>query len=256
MLTRGAIRVGEPACLGRVVWGTVGENCSPSMGGQDRTSGNSSEPAGRPSARGTMREIPDVGLSYSESLDPEIADEFLRAFEATPFTREAKPREDAPLAGVEWLLPTAVVLWLSEKYFGTMIQEAAKQHYPEIRAALQKLVRRTTGPKREVRAIAVVSASTPAKLGKGDPATFSIYSVLRSGQRVKFLFEHHLSEAAQAAALDAMHVLMGEHRSQPVGGRLLAEAQRAGVEGERLIVLRFVALAGEWRAWNPRAGRE
>lgn len=54
------------------------------------------------------------------------------------------------VAGIEWVMPTAIALFLGNKYLGTLLQEAAKDHYPLLKSAILKLVRRTTGKDREV----------------------------------------------------------------------------------------------------------
>ncbi|WP_231583338.1 hypothetical protein, partial [Luteimonas sp. FCS-9] len=62
--------------------------------------------------------VPDVGLMYIESYeDPSFAN-FGRELAADGLDVRVESRPDpGPYAGVEWLLPTAVVVFLGRSYF-------------------------------------------------------------------------------------------------------------------------------------------
>ncbi len=68
---------------------------------------------------------------------------------ATEFAAEARRsgarlhleewQQSGVYAGLEWVLPTAVAVFLANQYVGTLLQEAAKDHYPTLNGNRQRL---------------------------------------------------------------------------------------------------------------------
>lgn len=182
-------------------------------------------------------------LSYLDILPPDLAAALAEDLKPAGITVESEARPTAPQASIEWLLPTAVVLFVTQKYLGTLIQEAAKEHYPTIKNALKRLVQRTTGENRIIR---LQTIATAGKVSSSAPAVFSVYVELRSGARVKFSFEHNLpDEQVTVAVDDLLQVILcyqrGDHSS------ILAQAQDVVVSsGWRPIVLFFDPQGHSW----------
>jgi len=137
-----------------------------------------------------------------------------------------------------------------------MLEEAGQSHYDSLRSAWRRLLRRTTGPDREIKSVAVVSRSSPNKITDRDPPVLSVYCALRTGQRLKFVFEHALTEENQDVAVEEMHQLMARHYRSPDGGDLVADLTIQGMANDRVVVLRFDATQSRWLAWTPRSARE
>ena len=188
----------------------------------------------------------DIAVSYSELISEELIEELASALRSCGLTVVTEAHEETPQASLEWVLPTAIVVFLTQKYVGTLVQEAAKEHYPAIKRALARLVRRTTGPSREVR-LEIVSSS-PAKHPGGEIPVLSVYTQLRSGRRVKFLFENPLQDAEVEGALDLLISLLVEHQTG-LGADTLSQAEcespgRSWVP----VIIRFNSITGSWEA--------
>lgn len=84
--------------------------------------------------------VPDVGLMYIESYeDPSFAN-FGRELAADGLDVRVESRPDPGVyAGVEWLLPTAVAVFLGRSYFDAFLKEAGKDHYHLLKKALLKV---------------------------------------------------------------------------------------------------------------------
>lgn len=199
-----------------------------------------------------MTELPDVAVCLAPGAAEDLVVEFLTCARHAHLTTGVELREDRPYAGIEWLLPTAVMIWLAEKYFGAMLEEAGKQHHDALRQALGRIVRRTTGVGREVNTLRLVSQESPKKVSEGSSPVLSVFCLLRTGHRVKFIFEHSLPETSHGPAIDSMHDLMARHYESPDGGDLVADLIVHGVYRERLIVLRYEDAQRAWIPWNPR----
>ena len=178
----------------------------------------------------------------------DIVDETVAFFRSAGVSVDVEEAEQGPYAGLAWLLPTAISVLLAEKYFGTMLEEAAKDHYVAVKAAFARLLAATTGPERK---LAFVTVGTRGKIDSSIPAVLSMYATLRSGQRIKFLFEHELPVAAHDSAIQALHEVMALHYKAFPGDPLSVAISAAGLESAPLVVMRF-ELAKGWEPWKQR----
>lgn len=92
-------------------------------------------------------DLPHIGISCIEDLLDESIDEFsdLIRRDGLKVKSEARPEEGAA-AGLEWLLPTAIFVFIGKSYFDAFLKEAGKEHYHLLKKALAKLTARWTGP--------------------------------------------------------------------------------------------------------------
>jgi hypothetical protein len=178
----------------------------------------------------------------------DVANDFATDLRDLGLNIETEESDFGPFAGVEWLLPAAISVWLADKYFGTILSEAAKGHYAVAKAALNRLVSQTTGPDRQVR-ISVIGS--PGKLKNTDPAVLGFYAALKSGQRVKFVFEHDLAPGARDAAIQSMHETMADHYLRYPHDGLTSAVSVTSLAKERLVVLRFDSAQDAWNPWRP-----
>src|SRR4051812_10695315 len=91
--------------------------------------------------------LPHIGVSHTEHLPHESLDEFANAIrhDGLDVKRESRP-QDGPDAGLEWLVPTAIVVFITKAYFDAFLKEAGKDPYLLLKKALTKLTERWTGP--------------------------------------------------------------------------------------------------------------
>jgi hypothetical protein len=191
----------------------------------------------------------DVGISTEGVKLAAIADDFGNEVSAFGLNVVAEKRETMSVkASIHWILPTAVVVWLTNKYVGTLVQEVAKEHYPKLKAAVLRLARRTTGPDREVK-VSVVS-SGPSKVEEQDPAVLSVWITLSDSRGVAFRFDQHLSTDELAAAVEALFALVFAHAQSENEESDLTKAPPAWPGSRSVpVVMRYDATTGCWQAW-------
>ena len=197
---------------------------------------------------------PDVGISIDPAIEAEIADDFTGEMRSAGVKADAEVRESSVYAGVEWLVPTAIVVFIAQKYIGTLLQEAAKDHYPKVKAALLRLIKKTTGPGREVRVQFL--ASNPAKLRAADPVVLSLCAPLRTSGSVTFVFEHSITSAFASAAVHELFEILIEHELKYPNDRLTRTP--VAVPGSRYtpIIMRFNSVTGQWQCWICKGNRD
>ena len=189
----------------------------------------------------------DIGLiTEGRALAP-LSQQIREDFERLGLEVVTDHRDETSIrASIEWLMPTAVVLWFTNKYLGTLLQEAAKDHYPKVRDAVLRLVRRTTGPDKEL--TLTIIASGPNKVMDAEAVAFSIW-LPRGSERgaVMFRFDQDLSREELSAAVEAFFVLARTHAER---GALAEEPSFLPVGRFPSTVMKFDVTRLQWRAWT------
>jgi hypothetical protein len=118
---------------------------------------------------------PDCGISYTIGFADDTANDFADEIDRTGVTvvRDRRDPTGEVFAAIERFIPAAVMIVIAKKYFGTLIQEAAKGHYPAIRAAFSKLAVRLL--KHSSKTIELV-ASPPQKITSRRKHYFRLYA--------------------------------------------------------------------------------
>ncbi|TAA11078.1 hypothetical protein EA658_15480 [Pseudoxanthomonas winnipegensis] len=136
--------------------------------------------------------IPDVGLVYIESFeDPSFA-EFARDLTAEGLDVRIESRPDpGAYAGVEWLLPTAVVVFLGRSYFDAFLKEAGKDHYQLVRKALMKVSRRFFSKGAPQGPVIFTKGKAESDIPRFS-LSYSVMAEVGGGLRVKLLLQSDL----------------------------------------------------------------
>jgi hypothetical protein len=142
----------------------------------------------------TMANCPNhVVISYEETIPEVLLRPFSEIASASGLIVVVEPRPSmGPLAGIHWLLPTAVVIYVSKSYFDGYLKEAGKEHYHLLKVAIGSLWSSFFGGNRAVRARLVGSrGKVPAD--QRYSITISVMAEANSGLRFKLLFEDECS---------------------------------------------------------------
>ena len=110
-------------------------------------------------------------------------------------------------AGIEWLLPTALVAFLAKPYFESFLSEMGKDHYTLVKTALSNLSARISAKYGNRLRI----LSSQGKLGADSyqySMIFSIEAEASEGYRYKLLIQPEIKEDDFKLAVDAFLNLM------------------------------------------------
>jgi hypothetical protein len=190
----------------------------------------------------------DVVVSYSEECPSGLVDPFILDLQDGGLVVTEHRREATLFGAIHWLIPTAIVVFLTERYFGTLIQEAAKEHYPVLKAALKRLVARVTGPDREIRVRAI--KSSPGK-APDELEAISVCTILRSGRRLICVFEHATNASQQGVSIEALLVQLQAHFADYPADALTEAVRETETRPHRPVILRFDATSRTWRPFSP-----
>jgi hypothetical protein len=127
-------------------------------------------------------------------------------------------RAPQPQAFLDWLIPTAAVIWFLDKYFGTMLGEAAKDHYKLFKAGLQKIYDKTLGPAKSVtRVVMQDGAVRPERFFSGN---VSYMYRAQEGWRVKLLFPLDITFEQYERSCSEFSSLLRQYHQKPADSPL------------------------------------
>ena len=168
----------------------------------------------------------DILISYTSDLPYSIVSEFVEEAEGTGINVIAEERESGPHAGIEWMLPTAVVVYLVKPYFEEILKEAAKDHYPMLKQGLLKLIRKLFGEKPELRQEKVSDI-------------FSVMSQTSDGIQIEFLFVEGVSAEVCEETIENIFRIMREHYANAPNDRLSERVRQLEQNSPHTIYLMY-----------------
>lgn len=142
-----------------------------------------------------MAELPPhLRISYQHPFCERPVQAFVNAAKAPGLNLTVEPCQSAGVfAGLQWLIPTAIVLWIGRSYFDGFVKEAGKDHYQRLKQCLNSWWPTFFGDSPEIR---VSATGTPGRIGT-EPASYSLaVSILGeadSGLQFKLLFPNSIS---------------------------------------------------------------
>jgi len=179
--------------------------------------------------------LPHIGISHSHTVPREMLADFIDTVKTERLDLRVEAREqDRPYAGLEWLLPTAGVIFIAKAYFDAFLKEMGKDHYHLLKAGLSTLRSKLLGSS----APEVVVVSTQGKLRAGDSYSL-LYSIVADGEgrlRFKLLLPSQCSEAEYEEAIDAFLAFLRDFHSQSLTPQMAEELKRGGVVGGMMLV--------------------
>lgn len=141
-------------------------------------------------------DLPQIGISYLSSIPESTVEEFRATISHPKLDLRSESREDDIYAGVEWFLPTALVVYISKSYFDGFLKEMGKEHYLLLKKALIKL-------KSKLREYKLTA--TKGKILKESIYTFSlsIYAEADNDHRFKLLIQKDITDAEYEEIIEA-----------------------------------------------------
>ncbi len=143
--------------------------------------------------------LPQIAVSYLNSIPQSVIDEFTAAISHPKLDLRSETREDSVYAGVEWLLPTALVVYIGKSYFDGFLKEMGKDHYVLLKKGLIKL-------KSKLRDFSLIKLTGSAgKISKESTYTFtfSIYAEADNNQRFKLLIQNNITDIDYEEIIEA-----------------------------------------------------
>jgi hypothetical protein len=172
---------------------------------------------------------------YDEAIDEAPLHQFERELDGHNLSVKLRKLPTlGPFAGIEWLLPTALMVIIAKPYFDSFLNEAGKDHYHILKKYLTKLGSKYTG-KDAPRGEYVYSEGKALSTRPRYSPIFSIYGEISTHLRLKLLIEPTITPENLESAVDAFilaltsiqngacssHEIAGIEEATDVGGTIL-----------------------------------
>lgn len=144
-----------------------------------------------------------IGLCYySRIISDDVVDDFVSTISTSGLDLSVEREEEVPIqAGLEWLAPTALIVFLAKPYFESFLSEMGKDHYNLLKKALKSVASRLLcrfGPK-----IYPVHSNGKVKRSGEYSLAFSMYVKVSEDLNLKLLFPSRLQDEGVHEIIDA-----------------------------------------------------
>lgn len=184
-------------------------------------------------------DIPDLAISCLDKIPNDFFDDFSTSVNQQGLKLLVEPREDkGPFAGIEWILPTTVLLFIAKSYFDPFLREMGKDHYHLLKQAINGLrskVFRKIEPK-----VKIVSSTGKVSDGEKFSIVFSIMADAGGGKRIKFLFQNSASEEEYIKIVDGIMSFLKSFYDNSLSPEIIEDLKRPNLS-RNMILLQFNA---------------
>jgi hypothetical protein len=137
---------------------------------------------------------PDVLISYVAPINEAALHPLIEALSVPGLNLTVRHRRSlGPFAGVQLLLPTAVLIWFGKSYFESFLKEAGKDHYAKVKGGLSSLWSLFFGENAALRFTAFGSSGKLESNQQSYSVSISIGADAHSGLQFKLLFRDSVS---------------------------------------------------------------
>ncbi len=146
---------------------------------------------------------PEIGFIYTENwFEEKQVQSYLVPLDAEGLKLTHEEVSAEPFAGMEWMIPTAVFVFITRSYFSSFLSEMGKDHYHLLKGMISRSWKKIKAGKEYT----IVSLGSPNKLMKDNPysSAFSVLIPLEDKRVIKFLVQKNLSEADLGDGLEAI----------------------------------------------------
>ena len=130
--------------------------------------------------------LPAIGIQALAPLSEQDFSDVLAHLNDKRVRYSFEQRAPTAYDSLDWLIPTAIVLFITHSYFDGILKELGKDHYQWFKTLLSSLYKKALGDNPEVK-LTVVSAGKP-KTPSHFSGTLSFLYANDLGYRVKLMF--------------------------------------------------------------------
>lgn len=178
---------------------------------------------------------PPIILSFASPFAESDFAELRNDFDTSGIPLETEDRgHRGPQAGIEWLLPTAVILFIGKSYFDGILKEIGKDHYLLLKQATKGLYKRVIGPQ----APELTLIGSPGKLSatRKYSLLFSLLAEADDGLGFKLLIQESASEAEYDSTIKAFLEFLDAFHSRKLTAESVEEISKIRVVGKTMLL--------------------
>lgn len=157
-----------------------------------------------------------IWLNRRDDVPEELVEEFRESINRAPlnFAYDTRPSPEF-YNGLEWLMPTAVVLFFFKAYFDGFLQEAGKDHYKILRSATVRLAKKFLG--RDAPKLTIISSEGKARSPDPYSLVFSLRGEIDDRISACLLLKIDSDEEYIESAIDSFLLFLAAIHGESIG---------------------------------------
>lgn len=177
----------------------------------------------------------DIAVIHLDSIPAELFAGFTESISSEKLNLQVQSRENGgAFAALEWLLPTAVIVYIGKSYFDGFLKEMGKDHYGLLKAGLKKLQAKLFGPS----APQITLFGSSEKISKERPYSliFSVLAEAESGITFKLLVHTDVSEEEYEETIAAFLEFLASFHAHTLDAPIIESLKTSRVVGRTLLL--------------------
>ena len=175
-----------------------------------------------------------IVLTHPRSIPAETFAELKALLESAGTPVEIKERELGLHGALEWLLPTAVAVYIAKPYFEGFLKEMGKDHYALLKQGVKCLYERLVGPKAP--AATIVRGGGRTDVANKYSLLFSLLAEADDGLTFKLLIPQFATREEYDAAVTAFIDFLDAFHTRTLNAQTVEELNRVRVVGKILLL--------------------
>ncbi|WP_417909455.1 hypothetical protein [Candidatus Electronema sp. PJ] len=181
------------------------------------------------------KKLPDITISFYDNISSEVFDGFVRAIKAEGLDLRVKEKKPAIFfSAEEWLVPTAVVVYIAKSYFDGFLGEMGKEHYGVLRKGIAALWAKFFGSDRVVPQGRLMAAGGEIRRTEYTH-TFSILVQSNDGRLIKLILKEEISKHEYQDATDAFLTFIERHHAGVEGTEIPEQFCSEGIDHQLFV---------------------
>lgn len=136
----------------------------------------------------------DIFIKHEDDIESSTFDSFVNTVSHEKLSLEIMmTSKSGPMAGVEWLLPTATIIIIAKPYFQSFMSEMGKDHYILLKKGFNNLREKFFGENVSQRVL-LTSSRASNKVKNKYSFDFSIVAEAKSGKNFKLLIPKEITK--------------------------------------------------------------
>lgn len=176
-----------------------------------------------------------IAIIHVESVPVELFSDFKESVSEEGLNLQIESRQsDVAFAAIEWLIPTAVIVYISKSYFDGFLNEMGKDHYVSLKIGLNKLRHKFFGAS----APNTILIGPKGKVAKDQPYSliFSIMAEAEPGLKFKLMIQKDVTAEEYEHILNAYLDFLDAFHSHSLSQEMVDMLKTSNVIGGTLLL--------------------
>lgn len=177
---------------------------------------------------------PHLAILHTASVPEEIFSEFRSITASDNLNLSIISREDGGIyAAIEWLIPTAVIVYIGKSYFDGFLKEMGKDHYALLKNGLKTLRAKFLGSNAPV--VTVVASEGKSSNDQPYSLFFSIVAEADQGLSFKLLLQREVTETEYEEIISAFLTFLESYHDRSLDSNSVEKMGQARVVGRTML---------------------